>query len=450
MKRTDWAPVIIIFISLVVDLLGFTVILPLLPSMLEYYGSNDESGLYNATLSSVNGFRVLIGAPDMERLNIVLFGGLIGSLYSVLQFFSLPIIGTASDVFGRKPMLLITTLGVASSYVLWSVSYSFPVFILARVVAGLSKGIVSLSIALVTDSTTSDDRPKAMGIIAVAFSVGYIFGPLIGAYFSTFARSEVASGAPAFSVFQYPALFSCVTSVLVFLLIGFFLKETLPPIKRAKSLGSGLSDALSLVNPLSLFRYTAIKKISNTDIVNLRWMSFSYFLYLMLFSGLEQTLTFLLYQRFQYTRMEQGKMFMMVGLVMAMVQGGYMRRRPAGTEKRTALTGMAVILPGMLLIGWSSTHLMLYSGLLLYSFGAGTVVACFSTMASRFGESDEKGKILGIFRSIGALSRAFGPFLACTLYWSYGPCICYMVGGLAIVVPMVILAKVRVAQIKVE
>jgi MFS family permease len=302
MGSSQWRPVFVIFISLVVDLLGFTVILPLLPSMLDYYSLTDETGLYNASLNSVDTFRKIIKAPEMDRLNIVLFGGFIGSLYSLLQFFSSPIMGATSDIFGRKPILLLSTLGVLVSYVLWSVSYSFPVFILSRVVAGVSKGIVSISTALVTDVTTTQDRPKAMGLIGVAFSVGFIFGPLIGAYFSIMAKPTAAVTSTDFAVFQYPAYFSCLTALVVLFMLTFYLTETLSTDKRAKSLGGGLSDAFSLFNPVSLFKFSSVSNISKSDISKLRWIGFTYFLYLFLFSGLEHSLTFLVHQRFNYTR----------------------------------------------------------------------------------------------------------------------------------------------------
>lgn len=435
-KVSQWRPVFVIFTALLFDLLGFTVILPLMPSLLEYYGKTDETGIYNNIIIKVDKFRSFIGAPDIERFNTVLLGGLLGSLYSLLQFFVSPMIGALSDIYGRKPILLLTCSGVLLSYILWSVSYTFPIFIIARVVSGLSKGIVSISAALVTDVTSSTDRSKAMALIGVAFSLGFIFGPTIGAYFSTFGKTSSIT----FGIFQYPALFAITTSIIVILIIMLLLKETLPKTKRSRSFSD--TGILYLVNPVSLFRFSAIKHISKQELSRLRMMSAAYFLYLLLFSGLEYSLTFHVHQRFQYTRMQQGQMFLFIGILMSLVQGGYLRRRPPGTEKRTVLTGMAAIIPGMILIGWAVNPLMLYTGLVFYSFGAGTVVSCLTTVASKFGEGDEKGKVMGIFRSMGALSRAIGPFIACYVFWSYGSCICYMLGGIAITIPLLMVATI--------
>lgn len=95
----------IIFLSLLFDLLAFTIILPLLPSLLEYYRVNDSSGLYASLTSRVRWFQQLLGAPD--RYLSVLFGGFLGSMFSFLQFLASPIVGSLSDYYGRKPVLLI-------------------------------------------------------------------------------------------------------------------------------------------------------------------------------------------------------------------------------------------------------------------------------------------------------------------------------------------------------
>lgn len=97
--------VYIVFISLLLDLLAFTMILPLLPSLLEYYRLNDRAGLYHSLSNSVKFFQQLVGAPD--KFNSVLFGGFLGSMFSFLQFVVSPIVGGLSDCYGRKPIMMI-------------------------------------------------------------------------------------------------------------------------------------------------------------------------------------------------------------------------------------------------------------------------------------------------------------------------------------------------------
>jgi len=95
----------------------------------------------------------------------------------------------------------------------------------------------------------------------------------------------------------------------------------------------------------------------------------------------------------------------------------------------------------MVIVGLAKSIPTLYAGLALFSFGSATVVPCLTTMISHHGNADQKGKIMGIFRSLGALARAIGPIVSCTVYWSVGPFWCYFVGALLFMIPMRLLVK---------
>ena len=138
----------------------------------------------------VKTFGELIGAPE-EKFNAVLFGGLLGSLFSFLQFIASPLIGGLSDHFGRRPLLLLSTAGVALSYALWVNASSFSLFVLARIIGGLSKGNVSLATAIVADVSGPKTRQKGMALIGIAFSIGFLVGPLVGAGFSVWAKGKL-------------------------------------------------------------------------------------------------------------------------------------------------------------------------------------------------------------------------------------------------------------------
>lgn len=109
-ERTD-RMVYIIFISLLFDLLAFTIILPLLPSLLEYYKNHDDSGLYQILTEQIRWFQQLLGAP--ERFNSVLYGGFLGSMFSFLQFICSPLVGGLSDYYGRKPLMLLCAVCIS-------------------------------------------------------------------------------------------------------------------------------------------------------------------------------------------------------------------------------------------------------------------------------------------------------------------------------------------------
>ena len=135
----------VIVLALLLDLLAFTLILPLLPRILAYYDATEHpQSLYFATKNILNSYKMLVGFPANHRLDIVLFGGLVGSLFSLLQFLVSPIIGRLSDHHGRRNVLLLSMLGNAVSMALWVAGGAgFVVFVWSRIVGGLTEGILS-------------------------------------------------------------------------------------------------------------------------------------------------------------------------------------------------------------------------------------------------------------------------------------------------------------------
>lgn len=418
----------IVFCSLLLDLLAFTMILPLMPSLLDHYRLNDApNGLYSWLQHKVKYFQVLVGAPD--NFNPVLFGGFLGSMFSFLQFLTCPIVGALSDVFGRKPVMLLCLVGIASSYILWALSHSFAMFVFARFVGGLSKGNVSLSMAIVTDVSTVAQRGVGMAMVGIAFSVGFILGPLIGAIFARWSHSQQGAW------FVMPALFALSLSILDILFVVFFFRESLPKDKRCKSVAKSVSQALAYISIPDLFGFSPVKNLPKSKLVELRSLGLTYFVYLFLYSGLEFTLTFLTHHKFRYTSMQQGWMFFGIGLTMAVLQGSWVRRLPSHSMKKTALLGLLLIIPAFFCVGVASTQTLLYLGLFLFAVSTSMVVPSTMTLVSQFGDDSQKGTVMGIFRSLGALARGLGPVVASICYWSFGPLATYCLGGLCLLWP---------------
>uniref|UniRef100_A0A1A8AZB7 Major facilitator superfamily domain containing 10 n=1 Tax=Nothobranchius furzeri TaxID=105023 RepID=A0A1A8AZB7_NOTFU len=210
-----------VFVILLLDLLGFTLILPLLPSILDHYAQSGDVA-YQSLQGVVDWFREAVGIPMEQKYNTVLFGGLIGSLFSLLQFLASPLTGALSDRHGRRPLLILTTLGLMSSYAVWAVSRSFGMFLLFRVIGGVCKGNVSLCTAVVADLPCPKARNRGMAMIGVAFSLGFTVGPLMGAYFAISSRTS------GNVFFQTPALLALAFSAADLLFIWLMLPETLP------------------------------------------------------------------------------------------------------------------------------------------------------------------------------------------------------------------------------
>uniref|UniRef100_A0A2K6FY31 Major facilitator superfamily (MFS) profile domain-containing protein n=1 Tax=Propithecus coquereli TaxID=379532 RepID=A0A2K6FY31_PROCO len=281
--------VTVVFLGLLLDLLAFTLLLPLLPGLLESHGRAHDP-LYGSWQRGVDWFATAIGMPVEKRYNSVLFGGLIGSVFSVLQFLSAPITGAISDCLGRRPVMLLSLTGLAASYAVWATSRSFAAFLVSRVIGGVSKGNVSLSTAIIADLGSPPARSQGMAVIGVAFSLGFTLGPMLGA-------SVSVEAAPWFAL-----LFAVSDLLFIFC----FLPETLPPEKRAPSVALGFGNATDLLSPVALLRFSAVARgqdpLTGDRLSSLRRLGLVYFLYLFLFSGLEYSLSFLAHQRFQFSR----------------------------------------------------------------------------------------------------------------------------------------------------
>ncbi|KAL0893210.1 hypothetical protein ABMA27_014818 [Loxostege sticticalis] len=434
----------LVFLSLLLDLLAFTMILPLLPSLMDYYNKEEGHGntLYSSLLRAVQGFQRLTGAPD--RFASVLFGGALGSLYSFLQFLTSPIVGSLSDAYGRKPMLLLCLTGIALSHGLWSRASTFSLFVLARVIGGLSKANVSLSMAVVTDASNEKTRARGMALIGLAFSIGFIVGPLAGAWFSK-TRDE-SSGPWG----ERPAYYALGLSLANVALVTFCIPETLSKEKRAP-LSFTLSKTVDYVSPWHLLKFTAVKNLSQHQNKVLNKLGLIYFFYLFLYSGLEFTITFLTHHTFEYTAMQQGKMFLVIGVIMALLQGGAARRLNATGAEKAARAALALTPPSFLCVALAALPgpplltpiAWLWLGLVLFAISTAFAVSCMTSMAAGQAPQQARGAVLGSLRSLGALARAAGPLVAAAVYWCSGAAITYTIGSVFLIIPAVMIFRLK-------
>ncbi|CAF0820863.1 unnamed protein product [Brachionus calyciflorus] len=403
----------VVFISLLLDLFAFTLILPLFPKIFDYYASNKDDSTYNFLEYTVDEFRKLIAGPTNKGLNSVLFGGLIGSLFSFLQFVSSTVIGAASDLYGRKKVLLVVMTGTLISYLTWSVSSVFLIFLISRIIGGISKANVSIIIAIMTDLTNKEGRSQAMALVGIAFSLGFIIGPTIGAIFSSKLSATAA-------IYSYPSYVAIALTLINIIFVALFYRESLPIEKRSKSLKNIFTQSLQFINPISLFNFSPIKSLNQKDLNELKSI---------------------VHHRFNYNSVQQGKMFLFIGIIMTLIQGGYVRRIKQGSHLKASIKAIMVLIPSFILVALATNQIVLYLGLLFYTYASAVVVPCFTTISSNYGNEDEKGTITGIFRSLGALARAFGPTFTSIFYWTFGASFAYIFGSIAFIIPLTILIR---------
>ena len=415
----------VIFLTVFVDLVGFSIIFPLYPSMLEYYLDQEgTSGLLGHVISWLQSVAGAGGAQEVYT--VVLFGGLLGSLYSVLQFLFAPVWGSLSDRLGRKPVLLITIGGLALSYLLWCFSGSFLLLVTARLLGGIMSGNISVATAAVADATGPEGRAKGMGMIGAAFGLGFVLGPAIGGLLYRYRLDLIGplEGVPGINPFSAAALAACLLSIWNLVWVSSRFCETLSPEIRGRP-----SQERRPISPLRLLRGFDLPGVNRTNLL--------YLIYQTAFAGMEFTLSFLVRQRFDYEPKHIAGMFVYAGLLMATVQGAVVRRVvPYFGEKRVAIGGMIIVLPGLLLTGLWRSQIGLFAGLGLLAVGSALTTPALTALVSLYTPADRQGEVLGVFRSLGALSRAVGPIVACSVYWKFGAHWPYLGGALLLLVPI--------------
>lgn len=251
-------------------------------------------------------------------------------------------------------------MGIAASYAIWAWSHNFALFVIARFVGGISKGNIALSMSIITDVSTPATRGPAMALVGIAFSLGFIVGPMIGATFAAFADKGAATW------FWYPAAFATLLAIGDVLFVCLKLEETLPPARRSRWQNSFEAVTMYMSVP-ALFRFAAVQRLRLADAVQLRRLGVIYFLYLFIYSGLEFTVTFLMYHKFGYTSLDQAKMFLTTGVVMTVLQGGVVRRLPENRTQAAAVAGLWLIVPAFVLVGLAEGSVMLYAGMVLFA-----------------------------------------------------------------------------------
>jgi MFS family permease len=406
----------IVWLTIFIDLVGFSIIFPIFPAMLEWYLPREEAGSFLHGL--VNVFEGLTQGDNQAFLVAVLFGGFLGSLYSGLQFFSSPFWGRLSDRFGRRNILLITTAGTALSYILWIFSGSFWVLILSRLLGGIMSGNLAVATASVADLTEGRQRSRGMAMVGVAFGLGFILGPALGGFGSLVDLGVDPESTAAFALtpFSFPALLALILALINVLWVWRAFPETLAVEKRSPKTDEPL-----------LRLGSANRDVQRALVLN--------FLFVLAFAGMEFTLTFLALERLAYAPKDMTLLFLFIGLVLALTQGGLVRRYGHRFGERNFTTlGLLAATLSLVCLSVSHTSGLFYLGLFLLGFGVGCVSPSLSALVSLYAPSHRQGAELGAFRSIGALGRALGPLYGAAVYWWLGSQVAYLTAAVLLFV----------------
>lgn len=362
MKRS---PLIVILTTVFIDLVGFGIVIPVLP----FYA---EGTIFNATPRTV---------------------GLLFASYSIMQLIFAPILGSLSDKHGRRPVLLLSIIGTGIGFLVLGFAKTLWMLFVGRILDGITGGNISTAQAYIADITTRENRASGMGLIGAAFGLGFIFGPAIGGILSRWG-------------IQVPFLFAAALCFGNAALLYFKLPETVTADHPAKHRASGGRTFSHLMDSLKQPRLAFVLTIYFFFIVAFSIMTTSFSLYTMF--------------RFGYDAQHTGYLFAYVGVIAVIIQGGLIGRlvKRFG-ELPLVIFGalcFAISLFAVPFVGPAAGGL---AGLLvgggIFSMGNSLATPALNSLASKSVGPAEQGRILGVTQSVASLARAVGPFLAAML-----------------------------------
>jgi len=374
----------VIFLTVLIDLVGFGIVLPILPYLAQSLGA---SGL---------GLGLLMGA------------------YSGMQFFSTALLGRLSDRVGRRPILLLTMVINAAGYLLFAFAGSYAWLLVARLISGLASGNISVAQAYIADISAPHERSRAMGMIGAAFGLGFILGPAIGGlaghYWGHTAPGLVAAG----------------LSVLNLALAWRILPESLHEEHRSAR---------------ALFDFGHIGEAFRD--LRLRALMAVWALAPFAFAGFSAVMPLHTRARFGWGARELGLAFTVIGIVAAIVQGwafGQLARRLGDrTLLVTGALGMATCLTAL---GFLPTSAAVYVWTAVFAFSNSLFGPAATGMVSILADPSEQGSVLGAAQALGALGRLAGPEVYGAVYDGGGPVAAYL--ATAVVMGLAGVAAMRV------
>ncbi|MDB5131121.1 MAG: tetA 2 [Mucilaginibacter sp.] len=353
-----------IFITLLVDVMGFGIIIPVLPQLIQrlIHGSISEAAIY---------------------------AGWMAFAYAGMQFLFSPVIGNLSDKFGRRPVLLSSLLGFGIDYLFLAFAPTIGWLFIGRVIAGITGASFTTASAYIADISTPEKRAANFGLVGVAFGIGFIIGPVIGGILGNYNT-------------QYPFLAAAALALLNAAYGYFILPESLS-VEHRRPFSWGRANPVGSL--IQLNRYKAVIGLA-----------FSLFLVYIAVQSVQSVWTFYTIEKFQWSKAMVGYSLGFVGLLVAVVQGGLIRVViPKIGQERSIWIGLLLYSFGLILFAFASEGWMMFAFLVPYCLGGIAGPALQGYMSNNV-PANEQGELQGGLTSLASLSTIFGPLI---MTWSF-------------------------------
>lgn len=357
---------LIIFLVIFIDLLGFGLVMPLLPVYAKKLGASSWSI------------------------------GLLLSSFSAMQFLFSPLWGRVSDRIGRRPVLLVGLAGSAIFYALFGYASNLcdlSLMFIARIGAGIAGATIATAQAFIADSTPPEKRTAGMAIVGAAFGAGFVFGPILGALCLWLVPPDTGTG-----ITGLPGYLAAGFSLAALILAIAILPESLQPGSRSAHRGwLGLGD---------LSRATSVPGVAS--------LLFVFFLATFAFATFESTIALFGQKVFQLELRENFLLYAYFGFILVLAQGGVRSLAKRMAPQSIGLSGTILLLAGMIGLVASSQYTsrpILYIAAVILVTGFAFLTTSSQSLLSTRSRADEQGGILGLNQSLSALARILGPLL---------------------------------------
>lgn len=370
MKPPRKAAIGFVFITLFLDILGIGLIIPILPRLVEEFQGGDVAAAAHTV-------------------------GWLAALYSLMQFLFAPVLGSLSDRYGRRPVILASLFGSGLDYLLLAFAPNLAWFFVGRIISGITGANITAASAYIADVSPPEKRAANFGMIGAAFGLGFIAGPALGGILGDVGL-------------RVPFMVAAALTLVNWLYGVFVLPESLSPDRRGTFSWTRANPVGSL---LALRRFPLVLGLAGT-----------FFLLNVAQYGLHSTWVLYTGYRYQWTPRQVGWSLAVVGIMAAIVQGGLTRRIiPRLGETKSLTLGLLISAIGMVGYGLATEGWMIYAILVAASFG-GIAGPAAQGLVSRSTPDNQQGAVQGALASLGSVAGVVAPPVATGLFgWFIGP-----------------------------
>lgn len=380
-----------IFAVLLLDVIGLTILIPVQAFIVRQYSDD------------------------------ALMVSLITVLYAIAQFFAAPLLGTLSDRYGRRPVLLISMLGSAVGYVIFGIGGALWILFLSRLIDGFTGGNISTASAYITDVTSAENRAKGLALLGVALGLGFIIGPALGGLLG-----QISLTAPAYAA----AILSLLSAIFGFVA----LPESLPPEKRLR-VPWRWADLNPFIPIIELLQRPLLRSLLITQSI------FNFVVF-----GYNSVAPVFFIDTYGVNPGNIAWLLVLVGVANVIVQAGFIGRLvQALGERRLAIISVIFQAGNLAAIALISRFWMMYPISLISTAGAGSFRPTVGALLSHHVSADEQGKLNGVVASLGSLMSIFGPLWAGATYDHLAPRAPLWLGATLLLIALLLLVRFPVA-----